>query len=160
MVGKYKLVYYFIFVLILSATLAPSPFIPVSGVIDGKFEGGYLVTVKIGAENLKGVLYQVPQSEAQGVSQHHNVPTNYMESSSAQPVVRRRNRRKKAEIRRRDPEHPKPNISGYNFFFAEQQPRLKPLYSGREKEISKVIGELWNNLQEPEKSVSSNLCKK
>ncbi|KAL9237826.1 hypothetical protein vseg_012329 [Gypsophila vaccaria] len=37
----------------------------VIGVIDGKFESGYLVTVKMGNETLKGALYQstpVPQS--------------------------------------------------------------------------------------------------
>ncbi|CAA3016093.1 high mobility group B 15-like [Olea europaea subsp. europaea] len=128
-------------------------FSTVSGVIDGKFEGGYLVTVKIGAENLKGVLYQVPQFEAQGVSEHHTVPANNIESSSSKAGVSRQNKRKRSQRRRRDPAHPKQNVSGYNFFFAKQQSRLKPLYAGREREISKKIGELWNNLQETEKSV-------
>ncbi|KAL2530930.1 high mobility group B protein 15-like [Forsythia ovata] len=134
-------------------TLAPSPFIPVSGVIDGKFEGGYLITVKIGSEDFKGVLYQVPHSEAQEVSQHHSGPINNMGSSSSKPGVPRRNRRKKSEMKRRDPAHPKPNRSGYNFFFAEQHSRLKPLYPGRDRDISRMIGELWNKLKEPEKSV-------
>ncbi|KAI9115096.1 hypothetical protein K1719_014109 [Acacia pycnantha] len=34
----------------------------VSRVIDGKFESGYLVTVKVGSKKLKGVLYQAPQN--------------------------------------------------------------------------------------------------
>lgn len=145
-------------VLILAVSLAPSPLIPVSGVIDGNFEGGYFVTVKIDSENLKGILYQVPQFEAQGVSEHHTVPANNIESSSSKAGVSRQNKRKRSQRRRRDPAHPKQNVSGYNFFFAKQQSRLKPLYAGREREISKKIGELWNNLQETEKSVSSNSC--
>ncbi|KAM3708525.1 hypothetical protein ACJW31_02G103000 [Castanea mollissima] len=94
---------------------------PVTGVIDGKFESGYLVTVMIGSEKLKG--------------------------------IHRRRRRKKHEIKRRDPAHPKPNRSGYNFFFAEQHARLKPLHPGKDREISRMIGELWNKLKESEKAV-------
>ncbi|PIN16181.1 HMG box-containing protein [Handroanthus impetiginosus] len=114
------------------------------GVIDGKFDSGYLVTVKIGSEEFKGVLYQVPNNEAQRDSSH------LMNHSSLKP---RRKRRKKSEIRKRDPAHPKPNRSGYNFFFAEQHARLKPLYQGKDREISRIIGESWNKLQEPERAV-------
>ncbi|KAM4127605.1 hypothetical protein ACJW30_02G102900 [Castanea mollissima] len=67
--------------------------------------------------------------------------------------IHRRRRRKKHEIKRRDPAHPKPNRSGYNFFFAEQHARLKPLHPGKDREISRMIGELWNKLKESEKAV-------
>ncbi|KAK4482565.1 hypothetical protein RD792_009725 [Penstemon davidsonii] len=130
---------------------------PVCGVIDGKFESGYLITVKIGSEDFKGVLYQVPGNEAQTFSgtqmqRGSSVQiTNYTSPKHEMPT--RRKRRKKSEIRKRDPAHPKPNRSGYNFFFAEQHARLKPLYHGRDREISRMIGELWNKLQEPERAV-------
>ncbi|XP_047945347.1 high mobility group B protein 15-like [Salvia hispanica] len=118
----------------------------VCGVIDGKFESGYLITVKIGMEEFKGVLYQVPNSENQMLQTHINNP-------SLKSGAPRRKRRKKSEIRKRDPAHPKPNRSGYNFFFAEQHARLKPHYHGKDREISRIIGESWNKLQEPERAI-------
>ncbi|KAG8658430.1 hypothetical protein MANES_03G147600v8 [Manihot esculenta] len=125
----------------------------VTGVIDGKFESGYLVTVTIGTEKLKGVLYQAPQNQSYPMSQHYNVSANNTGNVHAVSGTQRRRRRKKNEIKRRDPAHPKPNRSGYNFFFAEQHARLKPLYPGKDREISKMIGDLWNKLKESEKAV-------
>ncbi|KAJ6754623.1 HIGH MOBILITY GROUP B PROTEIN 15 [Salix purpurea] len=139
--------------------------LPVMGVIDGKFEGGYLVTVTVGSEKLKGVLYQAPQNQAwqvpqpRGVSANncfntHPMPsTNNSGNTHLVPGTRRRHRRKKSEIKRRDPSHPKPNRSGYNFFFAEQHARLKPLYPGKDREISRMIGELWNKINDSQKVV-------
>ncbi|KAJ8530747.1 hypothetical protein K7X08_023628 [Anisodus acutangulus] len=130
----------------------PSTGSPVSGFIDGKFESGYLVTVKIGSEDFKGVLYQVPMNQE---LQNQNILPVYntgIAASTTGGVVRRK-RRKKCEIKKRDPAHPKPNRSGYNFFFAEQHSRLKPLYPGKDREFSRMIGELWNNLNVPEKMV-------
>lgn len=131
--------------------------------IDGKFESGYLITVKIGSEDFKGVLYQVsPSNEAGILPNQQNLPqmqigsvdfTNH--TTPAKLALPRRKRRKKCEIKKRDPAHPKPNRSGYNFFFAEQHARLKPHYHGRDREISRMIGELWNKLQEPERAVST-----
>ncbi|KAI3723427.1 hypothetical protein L2E82_34990 [Cichorium intybus] len=111
---------------------------PVTGIIDGKFESGYLCTVGIGGEQLQGVLYQTPLCEV---------------TQDVTMVRCRRRRRKKSEIKRRDPAHPKPNRSGYNFFFAEQHARLKLLHTGKDRGISRMIGELWNNLAESEKAV-------
>ncbi|TXG72582.1 hypothetical protein EZV62_001161 [Acer yangbiense] len=129
----------------------PSLGTQVVGVIDGKFESGYLVTIMIGSERLKGVLYQSPQSPAaHQVPPSYNVSTNNTHTVSG---VQRRRRRKKSEIKRRDPAHPKPNRSGYNFFFAEQHARLKPLHPGKDREISRMIGELWNKLKESGKAV-------
>ncbi|MCD7451396.1 hypothetical protein HAX54_011704 [Datura stramonium] len=134
-------------------TTAPSTGSPVSGFIDGKFESGYLITVKIGSEDFKGVLYQVPMNQIHQELQNQNLPV-YNTGKAASPAgVVRRKRRKKCEIKKRDPAHPKPNRSGYNFFFAEQHARLKPLYAGKDREISRMIGELWNNLNVPEKMV-------
>ncbi|KAG4984739.1 hypothetical protein JHK87_029488 [Glycine soja] len=133
------------------AMAASSAGSPVIGVIDGKFESGYLVTVTIGSEKLKGVLYQAPQNPVL-VASHHSASAKNNNASASLGVHRRR-RRKKSEIKRRDPAHPKPNRSGYNFFFAEQHARLKLLHHGKDREISRMIGELWNKLKESEKTV-------
>ncbi|KAK8506269.1 hypothetical protein V6N13_100320 [Hibiscus sabdariffa] len=138
-----------------SAVVRPTPKAgsPVIGVIDGIFESGYLVTVTIGSEKLKGVLYQAPKDAAPQVAHQYGVYTGRSDTFHASSGVQRRRRRKKSEIRRRDPAHPKPNRSGYNFFFAEQHARLKPLHPGKDREISRMIGELWNKLTESEKTV-------
>nr|KJB30111.1 hypothetical protein B456_005G130200 [Gossypium raimondii] len=126
---------------------------PVIGVIDGKFESGYLVTVTIGSEKLKGVLYQASDDAAPEAPHCYGAFSSQSVTPHATSGVQRRRRRKKSEIKRRDPAHPKPNRSGYNFFFAEQHARLKPLHPGQDREISRMIGEQWNKLTESEKSV-------
>ncbi|PON88875.1 ARID DNA-binding domain containing protein [Trema orientale] len=110
----------------------------VTGAIDGKFDNGYLVTVNLGSEQLNGVLYHAPL---------------HMSQSSYSSDIRYRRNRKKSRLALRDPSRPKSNRSGYNFFFAEHYTRLKPMYYGQEKAISKKIGVLWNNLTEAEKQV-------
>ena len=102
------------------------------GTIDGKFEHGYLVTVNLGTEILHGVLYHASPR-----------PT-----SPPQPERRRRRGR-----RSRDPSHPKPNRSAYNFFFADKHSKLKALYPHREREFSKMIGESWSKLTVEERMV-------
>lgn len=137
-------------VVIAAAMQVPANY-PVVGVIDGKFEHGYLVTVMVGTEKLKGVLYHTagyPAAAAAHLQQSLALGNNAAVAGGG----RRRRRRKKLSTL--DPTHPKPNRSGYNFFFAEQHARLKPLYPGKDREISKIIGDLWSKLTEPEKSVS------
>lgn len=112
----------------------------VTGIIDGKFDNGYLVTVNLGSDQLKGVLYHIPHM-------HH------VSQSSNDSVAPTQRRRKRSRLALRDPTRPKSNRSGYNFFFAEHYARLKPHYYGQEKAISKKIGVLWSNLTEAEKQV-------
>ncbi|CAN1144461.1 High mobility group B protein 15 [Linum perenne] len=126
----------------------------VVGVIDGKFDGGYLVTVSIGNEKLQGLLYQAAEGQHFQMSQHYpSMLSNNNGIDQVVPPCKRRRRRKKCEIKRRDPDHPKPNRSGYNFFFAEQHARLKQLHTGKDREISRMIGELWNKLKDGERIV-------
>ncbi|KAG8499005.1 hypothetical protein CXB51_005393 [Gossypium anomalum] len=141
------------FKLITAARQSTTAGSPVIGVIDGKFESGYLVTVTIGSEKLKGVLYQASDDAAPEVPHCYGAFSSQSVTPHATSGVQRRRRRKKSEIKRRDPAHPKPNRSGYNFFFAEQHARLKPLHPGQDREISRMIGEQWNKLTESEKSV-------
>lgn len=109
----------------------------VSGTIDGKFDDGYLVTVTLGSEVLKGVLYHTP------------LESDVYQSLSTYEEPAHVNRRKNLK----DPAHPKRNRSGYTFFFAEQYQILRPSYHGQERAISKRIGHLWSNLTESEKQV-------
>lgn len=115
----------------------------VDGVVDGKFEGGYLVTMKVGSQVMKGVLYHASQPQ-----QTMGTPSATMVPSS------QRRAKKKARGAEVDSQKPKCHRSGYNFFFAEQYARLKPEYHGKERIITKMIGRMWGNLSEPEKQVN------
>lgn len=127
----------------------------VTGSIDGKFEYGYLVTVKIGDEMLRGVLYHVPEQPQ--LSPNPSKMAGPMGSTSANGSILAQNRGgRKRRRKHKDPARPKPNRSAYNFFFAEKHARLKEMYPQREREYSKMIGESWNKLTTEEKMVSSN----
>lgn len=132
----------------------------VKGTIDGKFDNGYLVTVMVGTRKMRGVLYHVaptntaPQSAiVPGMMQMIGAQPK---STDLAPTVGRK--KKKPEVIRKDPNAPRQNRSGYNFFFAEQRARLKTMQPDKDKAISKMIGELWNNLTEDEKYVSFVTC--
>ncbi|KAJ8437421.1 hypothetical protein Cgig2_031942 [Carnegiea gigantea] len=131
--------------------------IPVVGTIDGKFDCGYLVTVKLGTDVLRGVLYRpdgppVPSTSGEDLSMAI-VP---YEPSCSRSTGKKRRRRKRKRWGG-DPSHPKPNRSGYNFFFAEKHSTLKSLYPNREREFTKMIGESWNNLTPEERLVYQNI---
>ncbi|CAL9110469.1 unnamed protein product [Musa textilis] len=130
----------------------------VTGSIDGKFEFGYMVTVKIGSEILRGVLYHVQQPSAAAFSPLAAVASAAPEASNEHctAAMARTRRRRRRGWRCRDPAHPKPNRSAYNFFFAEKHSKLKVLYPHREREFSKMIGESWNKLNEEERTVYRN----
>jgi len=107
----------------------------------------------LGSNILRGVLYQKPSesSGAQFASISCLQDKNVLDvAASGNSTCRKK---KKDRIRKRDPNHPKPNWSGYNFFFAEQHARLKALHPDKDREISKMIGELWNKLNEEERGV-------
>lgn len=65
-------------------------------------------------------------------------------------------RRRRKNRRRGDPNYPKPNRSGYNFFFAERHYELKSLFPNREREFTKMIGESWSSLSPEERMVTAN----
>ncbi|KAK4429451.1 High mobility group B protein 9 [Sesamum alatum] len=118
------------------------------GTIDAKFDCGYLVSVRLGNETLNGVLYHPAGYPAVSASTHQ--PCNAIIPYTPQLHKQgRRARRRRAG----DPGRPKPNRSGYNFFFAEKHSTLKSLYPNREREFTKMIGESWNNLPPQEREV-------
>ncbi|CAN4096873.1 unnamed protein product [Withania somnifera] len=109
------------------------------GTIDAKFDYGYVITVNLGSENLNGVLYHTPA-----------LPHQFQKVNT---LARPSQRIRKRQLALKDPSRPKPNRSGYNFFFAEHYATLKPSYQGQERAISKKIGLLWSRLTEAEKQV-------
>ncbi|CAK8569148.1 unnamed protein product [Lathyrus sativus] len=123
------------------------------GTIEAKFDCGYIVSVKLGSEVLRGVLYHPEKVVASSPSQHGSgtaiLPFNHKSYGSG----KRRRRRK----RKWDPNYPKPNRSGYNFFFAEEHYKLKQLYPNREREFTKMIGQSWNCLSPEERMIYQNI---
>ncbi|XP_048610656.1 high mobility group B protein 10 isoform X1 [Brassica napus] len=101
----------------------------IEGIIDGKFDKGYLVTIKMGSQELTGVLYH-----------------------SAPPETPRR-RKKKAKLSHVYSLRPKFPRSGYNFFFSEEYKRLKAAYAGQEHYLTKEIGNNWRNLSPSDREV-------
>lgn len=126
----------------------------VMGSIDGKFEHGYLITVMVGTRKMKGVLYHIPPTGARpqsaSVSTFMNNIITGAEALQIENQIGRR--RKKKEMSRKDPNAPRQNRSGYTFFFAEQRAKLKSTEPDKNREISKMIGDLWNHLPEDKKS--------
>lgn len=136
---------------VLSCFLGPMTFEAI-GTIDAKIDCGYLVSVKLGSETLAGVLYHPDQpgsSKSDGRGCMDIIPYN----PNTQGAGRRSRRRKRRGGG--DPAHPKPNRSGYNFFFAKKHSELKSIHPYREREFTKMIGEAWNNLSLEEKAVST-----
>ncbi|KAF3446849.1 hypothetical protein FNV43_RR12029 [Rhamnella rubrinervis] len=124
------------------------------GTIDGKFDCGYLVSVKLGSEILSGVLYH--PEEAAGTSIPSPQCSNAIVPYTGIPH-RNSRRRRRRNRRRGDPNYPKPNRSGYNFFFAEKHYKLKSLFPNREREFTKMIGESWSSLSPEERMVYQNI---
>ncbi|KAL6506653.1 hypothetical protein OROHE_022485 [Orobanche hederae] len=144
----YELVYFFrLQASMLNQTGTP---FQATGTIDGKFDCGYLVSVKLGNEMLNGVLYH-PCYPGSSIS-CPPACTTIIPYAPQFHLPRRRTRRRWAG----DPGRPKPNRSGYNFFFAEKHSMLKSLYPNREREFTKMMGESWNNLSREEREVYQN----
>lgn len=130
-----------------SGPASSSDNVDVDVIIDSKFEHGYIVTVIMGSKSTKAVLYNCTEEPALPTP----APPIAINNTDLRGGRRRRRRRKKLSTT--DPRHPKPNRSGYNFFFQDQHRKLKPQYPGQDRLISKMIGERWNNLGPEEKAV-------
>ncbi|CAN1127496.1 High mobility group B protein 9, partial [Linum perenne] len=130
-----------------------------TGTIEAKFECGYIVSVTVDSEVLSGVLYhpgQQPQiPPTQSTTRATNLVT-YTPKRSRHYGGGRDGRGRGRGKRRGDPNYPKPNRSGYNFFFAEKHYKLKSLYPNREREFTRMIGHSWTNLSAEERSVYQN----
>ncbi|GAB2279780.1 hypothetical protein Dimus_014419 [Dionaea muscipula] len=90
----------------LSSACALRTGISLVGVIEKKCDSGYIVSINLGSEQLKGVLYHIPSMSRSSCSS---------DTSGTQHGIH-----KKSRMRLKDPSRAKPNRSGYTFFFAEQ----------------------------------------
>lgn len=121
----------------LSAGSNLDPGSSVIGTIDAKFDSGYIVTVNLGSELLKGVIYHTP-TESQLSQNSYN---------TAAPRRRSRNRFG-------DPSwFEESSSSGYSYFYAENYNKLQAMYGRQEKVMNKKIWLLWSRLTEAEKQV-------
>uniref|UniRef100_A0A803LIQ6 High mobility group B protein 9 n=1 Tax=Chenopodium quinoa TaxID=63459 RepID=A0A803LIQ6_CHEQI len=132
---------------------------PAVGTIHGKFDCGYLVSVKLGQELLSAVIYHPVDKQCASSSPADDLSMAIVPyGPNKQPRQLSGKRRRKRKRWGGDPSHPKPNRSGYNFFFSEKHSVLKSLYpNSREREFTKMIGELWNNLNSEERKVYQNI---
>eukprot|EP01018_Ginkgo_biloba_P000997 Gb_02778 [translate_table: standard] len=124
----------------------------VTGAINSKFDNGYLVTVVVGSEKLKGVLYHVPTETS--MEQFARVPglmSNVGSELDSLGFEVQVTKKKKDRVPKRDPNAPRPSRNGYNFFYAEQRARLKKIHAQTDREISRMVIDLWNRLSDNEK---------
>ncbi|KAH9309408.1 hypothetical protein KI387_037319, partial [Taxus chinensis] len=124
----------------------------VTGAIDRKFDNGYLVTVVVGSEKLKGVIYHVPTENT--VPQHAIVPglmSNVGCELDAQGLEVQMTEKKKESVRKRDPNAPRRPRNGYNLFYVEQLARLKEIYGQTDRQIKTMVIDMWNRLSDDEK---------
>ncbi|XP_024456935.1 high mobility group B protein 9 isoform X2 [Populus trichocarpa] len=101
------------------------------------------------SEVLHGVLYHPDQQDLS-----NSIPQY---DGAIVPYTPNRRRRRRRSRRSGDPSYPKPNRSGYNFFFAEKHYKLKSLYPNREREFTKMIGQSWSSLSAEERMVYQNI---
>lgn len=104
------------------------------------------MTVTVGSEKLKGVLYHIPEQTAE---------QDPLTSISADDGNLRspHHHQRQAKLSVLDPNLSKQDNCGYNAFFAEQHARLLPLHPGQDTEISRIISVQWNELTETERAV-------
>eukprot|EP01018_Ginkgo_biloba_P009820 Gb_39139 [translate_table: standard] len=124
----------------------------VTGAIDGKFDSGYLVTVVVGSEKLNGILYHVPTENAG--PQFASVPgliSSVGSELDALGLEVQVTKRKRETAPKKDPNAPRPARTGYNYFYAEQRARLKKIHSQTDREIGRMVVDLWNRLSDNEK---------
>ncbi|XP_073128284.1 high mobility group B protein 9 [Henckelia pumila] len=152
---RYELVYFFRLQGSILAQAAACSSFQAIGTIDGKFDCGYLVSIKVGEETLNGVLYHIPSCHVGDHSALIPRPCNAIIRYTPQlhQTGLRKERRRRRRRRGGDPGRPKPNRSGYNFFFAERHSHLKSLYPNKEREFTKMIGESWNKLSSEERMI-------
>ncbi|XP_074348858.1 high mobility group B protein 9 [Apium graveolens] len=138
----YEQVYFFKLQGSLLTPTAPVTF-EATGTIDAKTDYCYMVSMKLGSETLNGVLYHPKHHKP---SESAIIPYDLNDKRT-----RRRERKRKRRM------GPKPNRSGYNFYFAEKHSELKRKFPEKERDFTKMIGESWTNLSREEKNVYNEI---
>lgn len=137
---KYNFATYLVDCLLVAKPTSPLQGSSVTGVIDAEFDRGYLVSVKIGGEVLKGVLYYVPQE------------TQISETSTASVLLPERRRSHKSY----NDSSSKKSRKSYSLSFSEDYARVQPVsYEHEEKVTTSNITSSQSKLTGVEKQVLS-----
>lgn len=122
----------------------------VTGAVDQRFDNGYLVTVVVGSEKLKGVLYHVPAENT--VQQYAMVPGLMSNvGCDALGLEVQVTKKRKERVPNTDPSAPRLSNNGYKFFYVEQCAKLKKTYAQTDRELVRTVNDLWNKLSDKEK---------
>ncbi|KAK9864090.1 hypothetical protein WJX84_008807 [Apatococcus fuscideae] len=119
-------------------------------VIDSRFDAGYFVTVRIGKQDFRGMLYYPPPESLMDLSplaHPRKAGRPRKEEDQGKPS------KKDKASRDRDPLAPKPNKTPFNFFSVDARVKAKDVYPAMSQtDITKKVGEMWQNASEEEKS--------
>lgn len=118
------------------------------GTVDAKFDCGYFVTVQAGGHQYRGILYSPPPYLVP------SAPPPLPTADSSQDIggsAKVQYAEKKFKPLK-DPNKPKQNKTPFNYFSIDARARAKELYpDADQKEISKIVGEMWSNAAGEEK---------
>ena len=106
-----------------------------AGTVDSKFEFGYVVTVNVGGQALKGIMYEplsITKKGKRGLKGEGGVSKRIMK------------RRRQKLLRQQGV--PKQNKTAFNYFSLDVRPRAREMCGSNvpESEVSKKIGEMWS----------------
>ncbi|CAL8465757.1 g5293 [Coccomyxa elongata] len=111
--------------------------------LDARFDCGYFVTVHIGRQEFKGMLYYPPILPAEALMTCQTGQAASISSAEG----------RKGSVKGKDPSVLKPSRTPFNFFAAEARPRAKAAYPDvPQSDITKKVGEMWQNLPEEGKA--------
>lgn len=131
-------IYLYVKLVSIICTVSPilEPGSMLSGTVDAKFEFGYAVTIDMGSEQWKGVLYQNRSESALP----NNSGQNHTVISGSQTTYG-------------DPLRFEENGSGYVCFYDETWKTLHRYYGNELDALNKKIWLIWSRLSDAEKQV-------
>ncbi|KAK9803900.1 hypothetical protein WJX72_003210 [[Myrmecia] bisecta] len=112
--------------------------------IDARFDAGYFVTIKLGRDTFRGMLYYPPGEHA-GDGRARRMDNGAAESRGTP----RRERGDKGK----DPHAPKPNKTPFSFFSVDARLKAREANPGLSPaELTKKVGEMWANATDQDKA--------
>ena len=130
-----------------------------TGVISGKVEGGYLITVMVDGQKLSGILYHVLKEKVKhcaSVTGLVNLVGRDLDPLDHEVQLYKKRKQQDVYKRKHGNAPPRRTKTGYSIYLKEQRARLLKL-NYKSKGLGKKVIEMWNKLPEDEKSVSHYL---
>eukprot|EP00877_Chromochloris_zofingiensis_P011176 jgi/Chrzof1/6311/Cz18g03030.t1 len=111
--------------------------------VDGRFDCGYFVTIRLGRSEFKGMLYYPPPEHT--LYSRTDVPTKAELNGTGG--------KGKGDLKDRDPFAPKPNKTPFNFFAVDARLKAKETFPGiNQVDLTKKVGEMWQKASDYEKA--------